>query len=102
MLAERKLHSGLGFDDMFDVYDYTGLSDSETRALYFRHPERMINTSVEIVGEEFTDKFSVVGICVIFLPALRFHSSYIRLKMRMLHRKFVFAIAELPHCFGIL
>ena len=57
VLAERKLHSGLGFDDMFDVYDYTGLSDSETRALYFRHSERMINTSVEIVGEEFTDKF---------------------------------------------
>lgn len=64
VLAERKLHSGLGFDDMFDVYDYTGLSDSETRALYFRHPERMINTPVEIVGEEFTDKFSMVRFTV--------------------------------------
>ena len=64
VLAEKKLHSGLGFVGMFDVFDYTGLSRDEARAKYFRHPERKINTPVSIVDGELTDKFSLVRLSV--------------------------------------
>lgn len=59
VLAERKLHCGLGFDGMLDVYSYEGLSEEETRARYFRHPAQVPNALVPIVDGDLTDKFSM-------------------------------------------
>ena len=59
VLAENKLHAGLGFEEMFDVYSYEGLSEEETRKRYFRHPERKENQTVSIVDASLTDKFSM-------------------------------------------
>ena len=64
VLAEKKLHGGLGFDGMFDLYAYEGLSERETRERYFRHPEKMLNTPVPIVDASLTDKFSMTRLQV--------------------------------------
>ena len=64
VLAEQKLHGGLGFDGMFDVYSYEGLSEQETRTRYFRHPAPLPNTPVPLVDEALTDKFSMMRLCV--------------------------------------
>jgi len=64
VLAEKKLHAGLGFEEMFDVYSYEGLSEEETRKRYFRHPERKENQTVPIVDASLTDKFSMSRLCV--------------------------------------
>lgn len=63
-LADAKLHGGLGFDGMFDVFNYEGLSEDETRERYFRHPERKENQTVPIVDASLTDKFSMSRIRV--------------------------------------
>lgn len=64
MLADAKMHGGLGFDGMFDVFSYEGLSADETRARYFRHPPHMPNTPVPVVDASLTDKFSMTRIDV--------------------------------------
>ena len=76
VLAEKKLHSGLGFDGMFDVYDYTGLSEDQTRAKYYRCPERKINVPVSIVDGELTDKFSMTRLTVSGNTAYDLDGSY--------------------------
>lgn len=59
VLAEKKLHGGLGFEKMMEVYSYEGLSEEETRKRYFRHPEDVQNRFVPIVDLSLTDKFSM-------------------------------------------
>jgi mannose-6-phosphate isomerase len=64
VLAEKKLHAGLGFEEMFDVYSYEGLSEEQTRKRYFRHPAQKENQAVPIVDASLTDKFSMSRIRV--------------------------------------
>ena len=53
-IPERKLHGGLGFDGMFDVYTYEGLSYEEVSRRYVRR-----GVGGRILGPDLTDKFSM-------------------------------------------
>ena len=53
-IPEAKLHGGLGFEDMFDVYDYTGRTYEEICARYVRR-----GVGGRILGPDLTDKFSM-------------------------------------------
>lgn len=53
-IPEAKLHGGLGWEGMFDVYAYEGLSDGEIRARYVRR-----GVGGRILGPDLTDKFSM-------------------------------------------
>ncbi len=59
VLDEKKLHGGLGFEDMFDCFVYEGLSAEETRRRYCRAPKAVANEPVPVVDEGLTDKFSM-------------------------------------------
>ena len=64
VLAEQKLHGGLGFEKMFDCFSYDGLSREETKARYFRQYTPGDNVLTEIVGDELTKCFSMKGLRV--------------------------------------
>ena len=49
-LAEQKLHCGLGFDKMFDCFHYDGLSEEETKNLYFKKPKRVSESELELIN----------------------------------------------------
>lgn len=67
-IPEAKLHGGLGFEGMFDVYAYEGLTFDEICARYVRrgeaapYPGRLAPQSPtgprQILGPDLTDKFS--------------------------------------------
>ena len=56
-LAEVKLHGGLGFEKMFDVFSYDGMSEEETKKAYFSEPKRKDECLEIIVDNNITDKF---------------------------------------------
>lgn len=64
VLDERKIHGGLGFDKMFDCYEYTGYSESEIKDKYYRYAKLEENKLSPIVDDSFTNKFSMNGIKV--------------------------------------
>ncbi len=49
-LSEQKLHCGLGFDKMFDCFEYNGLSEEETKKTYFKTPRRVSEVELELVN----------------------------------------------------
>ena len=53
-IPEAKLHGGLGFEGMFDVYTYEGLSYEEICRRYVRR-----GVGGRILGPELTDKFAM-------------------------------------------
>ena len=75
-LADQKLHGGLGFDGMFDVYSYEGLSEKETKERYFRNPARIPNLPVPIVDASLTDKFSMMRVSVYGKAEVNLSDSY--------------------------
>lgn len=58
-LAEEKLHGGLGFEKMFDCFEYGGLSAEETKKRYFRKPLKRNNVLQNIIDRSITDKFQL-------------------------------------------
>ena len=68
-IPDAKMHGGVGWDRMFDVYDYRGRTFEETCAKYVRRGENtdghplpstaMEKTEARICGPEFTDKFEM-------------------------------------------
>ncbi len=58
ILDEMKLHGGLGFDKMFDCFEYTGMTEKEVYEKCFRHADTENGISC-VVGSELTDKFSM-------------------------------------------
>lgn len=58
-IPEQRLHMGLGLEKMFDVYDYTGYSMALLREKCCPVRKKMSERLYEIVGPEFTDKFSM-------------------------------------------
>lgn len=76
VLAEQKLHGGLGFEGMLDVYSYGGLSEEETRKRYFRHPESVQNRLVPIVDSSLTDQFSMGRLRVLGEASVSLLDSY--------------------------
>ena len=60
-IPEKKLHGGLGFEGMFDVYAYEGLAFDEICARYVRRggaAPQSPSGPRQILGPELTDKFS--------------------------------------------
>lgn len=62
-IDEDRLHMGLGFEKMFDVFDYTGYALSEIKDKYFRKPQKISDGVYEILGADLTDKFSMYLLC---------------------------------------
>lgn len=63
-LSEQKLHCGLGFEKMFDCFDYQGFSMEQLRQKYYRNVAFADNELVGIVDSSLTDKFSMWGLRV--------------------------------------
>ena len=60
-IPERKLHCGLGFEEMHNVYEYVNLTYDELCAKYVKRGDAGTSgTGVEqILGPELTDKFAM-------------------------------------------
>lgn len=61
-LPDIKLHGGLGFDKMFDCFEYVGYTEEELRNRFVRHPSLKEDSLVPIVDETLTDKFKMEGL----------------------------------------
>lgn len=59
VLAEQKLHCGLGFEKMLDCFCYEGLSEAEIKKRYFRKHTLRDNAVTELVGTDLTECFSM-------------------------------------------
>lgn len=59
VLADEKLHGGLGFDKMFDCFCFEGLNRDETYTKYFKRPQRVNDNEKEIINTSMTDKFTL-------------------------------------------
>ena len=58
-LPDDKMHGGLGFEKMFDVFDYTHYSYDAIRKKFVKHIKLQKNVLNTVVGEEWTDKFKL-------------------------------------------
>ncbi len=58
-IPDAKMHGGVGWENMFDVYEYDGLDWEETCARYVRKGSQTSKDSVCVCGPEFTDKFAM-------------------------------------------
>lgn len=60
-IPDAKMHGGVGWEKMFDVYEYEGRTFEETCAKYVRRPDapECVNPATCICGPDFTDKFSM-------------------------------------------
>ncbi|MBR5308880.1 MAG: class I mannose-6-phosphate isomerase [Clostridia bacterium] len=62
VLAEAKLHCGLGFEKMFDVFDYSGYDEKGIRERLMPKRKAISENVSLIVGEGTTDIFSMYEI----------------------------------------
>ena len=58
-LPEQRLHCGLGFEKMFDMFDYTGYTREELEKRYHRRRECPPDSMVDIIDSGLTDKFAM-------------------------------------------
>lgn len=58
-IPDAKMHGGVGWEKMFDVYEYDGRSYEETCERYVRKGPRVSTAPTRICGPEFTDKFAM-------------------------------------------
>ena len=62
-IADAKIHGGVGWEKMFDVYEYDALEHEDVCRRYLRHCSQMAIDAdkhvSQICGQEFTDKFSM-------------------------------------------
>ncbi len=58
-IPEARLHMGLGYEKMFDVYDYTTYFLDDLKAKYCPEHKKLSNGVFEILGEKLTDKFAM-------------------------------------------
>lgn len=59
VLSENKLHCGLGFEKMFDCFEYNGLSEEETRKRYYRKAKISENNFSSVIDDKLTNKFAM-------------------------------------------
>lgn len=64
VLSKSKLHGGLGWDKMFDCFIYNGLSEEQTKKLYYRKSVFENNTLSNVVDSSLTDKFAMYNLRV--------------------------------------
>ena len=57
-IPDAKMHGGLGWDGMFDVYEYVGCEFDELCRNYVRRREDLASVH-RVVGRNFTDKFEM-------------------------------------------
>ena len=60
-IPDAKMHGGVGWEKMFDVYEYEGRTFEDTCAKYARRPDakESVPHAICICGPEFTDKFEM-------------------------------------------
>ena len=60
-IPDAKMHGGVGWEKMFEVYEYEGRTFEETCARYVRRAggSRSCATVTQILGPELTDKFEM-------------------------------------------
>lgn len=58
-LDERKLHGGLGFERMFDCFDYRTYEKNEIIETCFMKTKKAENKIINVIDERFTDKFKL-------------------------------------------
>ena len=59
-LADVKLHNGLGFERMFDCFEYNGYTEAELRRRYWIAPKPVDSVQTVILDRDTTDKFRMV------------------------------------------
>ena len=64
VLSEEKLHGGLGFEKMFDCFEYNGYDKETTKNKYFKKPKIKNENESIIVDESMTDRFRLTKIDV--------------------------------------
>lgn len=63
-LPDVKLHGGLGFEKMFDCFNYDGMERAEIKEKYFLSPKFLENGRELLVGSDVTDKFRLEKLTV--------------------------------------
>lgn len=58
-IPEQRLHMGLGYEKMFDVYGYEGYTADEFKEKYCPKRKKIGKNLYEILGRKLTDKFSM-------------------------------------------
>ena len=58
-IPEQRLHMGMGYEKMFDVYDYVGYSYEELIHKYCPQKKEVSDNVYCILGSELTDKFNM-------------------------------------------
>lgn len=58
-IPEGKLHGGLGFEEMFNVYTYEGVSYEALCGKYVKRDAGTVSGVSQILGSELTDKFQM-------------------------------------------
>lgn len=59
-LKEKKLHGGIGFEKMFECFNYNGANREETFKKYFHIPRKIDESLCIIADEAVTDKFKLL------------------------------------------
>jgi mannose-6-phosphate isomerase len=59
LLADVKLHGGLGFEKMWDCFNYEGMSEAEVKAKYYRHVDESAEGKISVVDASLTQRFSL-------------------------------------------
>ena len=59
MIDERKLHGGIGIENMMNMFDYNTMSFDETVKSCKLFGKELSHGVIELVGEKQTDKFSI-------------------------------------------
>ena len=58
-IPDAKMHGGVGWEKMFEVYEYEGRTFEETCARYVRRASETAAPVTQILGPELTDKFAM-------------------------------------------
>ena len=58
-IPDAKMHGGVGWEKMFEVYEYGGRAFEETCARYVRRAQERVSPVTQILGPELTDKFEM-------------------------------------------
>ena len=58
-IPDAKMHGGVGWEKMFEVYEYGGRTFEETCARYVRRAQERVSPVTQILGPELTDKFEM-------------------------------------------
>lgn len=64
VLHDKKMHGGLGFEKMFDCFEYNGFTKEKAKESFFLSPKKRLDNVVTLVDSEITDMFRLDKISV--------------------------------------